>query len=85
MKSAILAGGAAPPRSHDVVELLALVVPDLPPGDALRAAAVEISAVSPARRYPGDLPEPTVEEARSLRNAAALILEFARERLSPPA
>jgi len=82
LKAVILAEGGIPPRTHDIDRLI-LLVGSSPSINSLeyRAAQLMTQAVSP-NRYPGDMDQPTPEEARALERAARVLRDFSRKQLS---
>ncbi|MFA5786801.1 MAG: HEPN domain-containing protein [Actinomycetota bacterium] len=81
LKATLLAAGKEPPRTHDLLRLLATVEPGLGPDHELALAASGLAPFGAASRYPGDLPDLTMEDARRARESAATIRGFARARL----
>ena len=82
LKAVILAEGGIAPRTHDI-DLLILLIGFPPSLDSLeyRAAQLLSQAVSPDR-YPGDVDQPTPEEAKALEKAARVLRDFSRRQLS---
>lgn len=81
LKALLLHHTVIVPRSHDMVLLLSLV-PDAPKPDASESYAAQLisRAVIP-NRYPGNIPEPTVDEAKAIQRAAETIQALVRSRL----
>lgn len=74
IKAVLVAGGAEPPRTHDLEMLLAAVPGDVPIGfDRVSVAALTAYAV--ASRYPGDdEPVDADEYAAALAIAASVVI-----------
>jgi HEPN domain-containing protein len=81
LKASILHSGVPAPRTHDLVALLELL-PTPPPTPSLERSAAELiaQAVVP-NRYPGNQPEPTLEEAKAILRAAEMLRNFSRQLL----
>jgi HEPN domain-containing protein len=79
LKALLLHLGKEPPRGHDLLFLLTLTGILLP--DDVRDAAAELNVYGPTRRYPGDLPEITSEEAISAKVATNVLRLWVRGQL----
>ena len=86
LKAILKSRGTEPPRTHDLLLLLTLLVPELSPDDELVEAASGLALFGVIRRYPADLPEVGQEDARRARTLAEHIRGFARRELGlePP-
>ena len=82
LKAALFNANTEPPRTHDLLRLLSLLEPELPNDSELVTAASNLALFGVIRRYPGDLPAVSVQDAERARNAAAKLRIFAREKLS---
>ena len=82
LKAALLEENTEPPRTHDLLLLLSLLEPGLHVDSKLVTAASELALFGVARRYPGDLPEVSVQDAKRAQAAATELRLFARKKLS---
>jgi len=81
IKAVLVAGGAEPPRTHDLEMLLAAVPGDVPMGfDRLSVAALTAFAV--ASRYPGDDEPVDADEYATALAVAMKVVAWARHALS---
>ena len=77
VKAVLVAGGADPPRTHDLEMLLAAVPEDVPIGfDRLSVASLTAYAV--ASRYPGDDEPVDADEYAAALAVAASVVTWAR-------
>ena len=83
LKAALLNLGQEPPRTHDLLRLLSLLAPELPNDDERVIAASTLALFGVASRYPGDLPEVNVEDAKRAQSAALKLRTFVRSKLFP--
>jgi len=78
LKSVLIAGRVAPPRSHDLEELLALCPAELRDDSRLRVACHVLNEIWPKTRYP-EADEPTAEEGAavvaSAREARVILMQ----------
>jgi HEPN domain-containing protein len=74
----LLTGNSLAPRSHDLPQLLLLIDAEFDLQSRIMKAAQLLTRVAIRRRYPGNLPEPNLEEAQSIGRATALLREYAR-------
>lgn len=78
LKSVLIAGRVAPPRSHELMELLSLCPAELRDDARLRAACHALNEIWPRTRYP-EAEEPTAEEGAavvaSAREARVILLQ----------
>ncbi len=72
------------PKTHELEELLGLCLPTGPGFEQLRQACEELTPLAQEFRYPGDVAEPTVEEAQRALGLAEHVYTFC-ERLSTKA
>jgi len=70
-------------KMHSIVALVALCLPLDPQFENLRSAAVTLTPLAVALRYPGDLPELSREEALTTLELANQVWTFVIERLPP--
>ena len=82
LKAALLDAGVEPPRTHDLLRLLSLLEPDLEQDSDLVEAASVLALFGVVRRYPGDLPEVSTQDAQRAQDAATQLRAFARAKLS---
>ena len=81
IKAVLVAGGAEPPRTHDLEMLLAAVPVDLSIGfDRLSVTALTAHAV--ASRYPGDDEPVQADEYATALATAATVVAWARDIVS---
>lgn len=81
LKAVLLRRGVRPPHTHSLLELLRLIDANLSV-DALETdAAGLLDEIAPRGRYPGDQPEPTLEEAQALLRAGHTLRRYARTAL----
>ncbi len=71
LKALLLHLDKNPPRSHDLLFLLSLTEKEV--ADDVRDAAAELNAYSPTRRYPGDMPEINLDEAKNAKSATEIV------------
>ncbi|KHK00539.1 HEPN domain-containing protein [Desulfovibrio sp. TomC] len=64
LKAFLVAQGALPPRSHDLIALLALCVEFTPDLTALETSCRSLAYFGTASRYPDDIYEPDEEDGR---------------------
>ncbi len=83
LKAALLNVGQELPRTHDLLRLLSLLAPELPSDDERVIAASTLALFGVASRYPGDLPEVSVEDAKRAQSAALTLRTFARSKGLP--
>jgi len=81
LKAILLDDGTEPPRTHDLLHLVSLLRPALPPDHALVRAAAAMKLFGPSRRYPGDVPEVTPSESAKAAQACDTIRQFALARI----
>lgn len=81
LKAVVLRRGLPVEHGYDLVQLLTVVAPGLDAGHEAVGAAALLGNIYPRARYPGNLPEPTSEEARALVQAAGVLRAFARGEL----
>ena len=82
LKAIILFTGSIPMQTHDCLDLLALIDPELQPSDRVILAARLLNAVMTPSRYPDTWGAPTLEQAQSVLDAAGEIRSFARTKLN---
>ena len=82
LKAALLNTDTEPPRTHDLLRLLSLLEPDLARDSEVVKAASVLALFGVARRYPGDLPEISVQDIERARDAATCLRAFVRSKLS---
>lgn len=82
LKAALFDQGVEPPRTHDLLRLLSILAPKLSSDSELVEAASDLALFGVVRRYPGDLPDVTTQDAARAQRAAAKIRAFVRNRLS---
>jgi|GEM_PF-2874148 len=70
LKAVLLHLGLMVPFTHDTLTLLGLIPQSPPKGTLEWSAAALIARVAMPTRYPGDVDQPTPEEARALERAA---------------
>ena len=78
LKAVLIHNGIEPPRSHDLVYLLTLLGDRYTVTPDLRDAALALTTIGPATRYPGEGPEISLEAAQAAEAQAVLIVEWAR-------
>jgi HEPN domain-containing protein/predicted nucleotidyltransferase len=78
LKALIVRGGAHPPRTHELPELLSLQGPSVRADKALIAACALLQELYPGSRYPEE-PLPTLDDARRALDSVRLV----RDRLLP--
>jgi HEPN domain-containing protein len=78
LKAVLLSQGIDPPLSHNLRELVQMVSPRIQSGSPEIKAARLINAVSIPARYPSELDDPTIEEAKAVQNAATVLRLHAR-------
>jgi HEPN domain-containing protein len=78
LKAVMLSRGSEPPQTHNLRRLLAELEPKFSPDSLEVGAASLLTGAAPAGRYPGDLGEPTLEEAQALHRAALVLRALAR-------
>ena len=78
LKAMLSAKGVPPPRTHDLLALLELVLPFVPQMDNLRDCLVILIPYSVATRYPDDnvLNIPSLEDAKEARQCANRVLNL---------
>ncbi len=70
LKALLVHRGEVPPRTHDLVALLARCVAHAPDLADLEADARNLTAFAVGARYPDDLFEPTEDDGRAMTEAA---------------
>jgi len=70
------------PRTHDLITLLDLSVDLLTALEAFREICAELSAYGVEVRYPGDIVDPSREDAYSTLSAAEQIIELVQNRIN---
>ena len=79
LKAVLFHLGKDPPRSHDLLFLLSLI--EKSSATDISDAAAELNTFGPARRYPGDMPEITFEEAKIALDAVQILRTWARKKM----
>lgn len=82
LKAALLGQSIEPPRTHDLLRLLSLLEPGLQADSDPVIAASFLALFGVVRRYLGDLPEVSVQDARRAQNEATKLRAFVRKKLS---
>lgn len=70
LKALLVFHGETPPRTHDLVALLARCVPLAPDLADLEADCRNLTVFAVGARYPDDLFEPTEDDGRAMTEAA---------------
>jgi HEPN domain-containing protein len=78
LKAVLSAKGVPPPRTHDLLSLLELVLPFAPQVDNTRDCLAILTPYSVASRYPDDdgLNIPSLEDAKEARQCANRVLNL---------
>ena len=76
LKAVLAAKGVPPPRTHDLLLLLEMIIPVAPDAENIRDCLVILTPYSVAMRYPDDdgLNVPTLTDAREARQCAEHVL-----------
>lgn len=80
LKALLVAGGTEPPKTHNIGHLLALLPPQQA-GEFDRERLTRLTVWATDSRYPGDMPEATMPEAKEAFAAASAALQVARKTL----
>ena len=73
LKAVLIRDTGDAPRSHDLPQLLVLIDPNRDLAGLEMKAAQLLSRTAIRGRYPGNLPEPTLDEARAVYRAADVL------------
>lgn len=83
LKAFLAAKGVPPPRTHDLLLLLEMIVPLAPDAEGLRECLVILTPYSVATRYPDDngLDTPDLADAKEARQNTEQVLEWLAKQL----